>query len=197
VRFRALLLGQKARAHVRAIRAANSVLARQARMVVTIQRRVRGIAGRVKARLQKEKMAVYRELQSRQPYYYRMKDEYYRSQNMYHRVKVVKIQCMLRCPQARARVYHRRRHLAAMQIQKKVRDRQAIRRAKEQVEHRKVELAYRFGLVAMANMRIVMFFRRKRVERLAMKRVHAKILRWFLQEIVLVRKLRQAKLNFR
>jgi len=196
-RFVALLLGQKARARVRVLQQENDLQNRKNKLVVRIQKRIRGVLGRIKAREQRRKVLAYRELQSRQPYYYRLKDEYYRSQNMYHRAKVVKIQCLVRCHLARRRVYHQRRHLAVLRIQKFLLGKQVIQEARLKLAKMKRELAKRFALITMANLRIAMFLRRKRVERLAKKRLQVKIIKWFLSELVLINKLKQAKFNFR
>lgn len=195
--LKAVMLGQKARARVRILHAERNLLNRQGRMIVAIQRRQRGIAGRVKARIQKKKMELYRETMSRQPYYYRMKDEYYRSQNMYHRAKVVKIQCMVRCHQARFRVLNARLNKNARIIQKMARDRANIKKAKARVEEIKLEIANRMAKLVRSHMRIVMFMRRIRVQIAARKSAQIKVIKWFLKEGNIVWKLRRAKENFR
>jgi hypothetical protein len=195
--FKAIILGQKARLRVIQIRAANSLLQRQNRMIVAIQRRQRGIAGREKSRRQRKKLEQQRENFNRLPYYYRMKEEYYRTQNMYHRSRVVKIQCAMRCHLARARVYRQRREVAARKIQRKARSRANVAEAKAKVELARRELANKIAKIAMASLKIVLFVRRRKVEIATHKRLQAKIIRWFLTEVKIVHKLKHAKLNFR
>jgi hypothetical protein len=195
--FRAILLGQKARVRVRQLRAAKTLLHRQNVVAVVIQRRVRGILGRAKARQRKKKLEVQREEFNKLPYYYRMKDEYYRTQNMYHRSKVVKIQCAIRRRLARDKVWRVRRDQKARIIQRMAMRKFHMKQAQARIDEIKKQKAYRLVMIAHANLKLVLFVRRRKHEIAVKRRELVKVIRGFLFEANLVRKLWRAKENFR
>lgn len=195
--FRAILLGRKARQRVRQMRKAAMLRHRQSLAAVVIQRRQRGISGRKRAAEQQKKMALLREQLGRLPFYYRMKEEYYRTQNMYHRSKVVTIQCAIRCRLARDRVWRQRRDKKARIIQRMVLRKLHMNEALAQVEEIKQQRAYRLLVIANANLKLVLFVRRRKVEIAVKRRAQVKIIQEFLFEANLVHKLQAARNNFR
>eukprot|EP01041_Mallomonas_annulata_P006616 gene6616-13401_t len=144
-RFRLHALGQQAKAKIQAVRKERQRVAirnRQVRVLqrsyraylhrkelrrlqelrifkaaVTIQRHVRGRMGREYV---KTVRIAYEERMARNkvPMYYRLQQQYLRDQNLFHRGKIMIIQCAYRSYTARVVVEQRRRLRAARKIQK-------------------------------------------------------------------------------
>jgi len=191
--FVAIMLGQKARVRVNGIREANYRADLERRMAIRMQRLARGIAGRQLAMQQREIVERQRELANRIPYYYRMKNEYYLTQNMYHRPFVVKIQCMVRQRIARNRIHRRILDIAAAKIQREIRGFLDIKHAKMKLVELRVEKRKMMERTVTAINVVMRCIRRYE----AKKNRKAEMIKWFLGEIGVCIKLQKGLLNFR
>lgn len=187
------LLGMRARRYVRELRAELKQAALEYRSVIKIQRVTRGAQGRKKAIIRRKEWEVERERANRIPFYYRTKNDYYLTQNMFHRPFVLKIQCMVRRRLARNKVERRKRFLAAKKIQKMCRAVMAKIKALKEIEEikrkRRLQVAYVLRIQRVG---------RGFIGRSELKR-HKKIMvvKGFLQETHVVNIVRRAKRNFR
>lgn len=90
---------------------------RQCEAAVLVQRIARGKLGRMRADRHRKKHLLQMELASRKPYYYRMREEYYKTQNLFHRPYLIKIQCAIRQKLARQHLHMKYRDRHALRIQ--------------------------------------------------------------------------------
>jgi hypothetical protein len=138
-----------------------------------------------------EKRRIARE--NRMKAYYRLKEDYFRDQNTFHRPFVLTIQCFLRCRRALRRVSVLRRERSARTIQKAWQHFKVVQAAKRKVaivrEHRR-----KINAAATQIERIARGF----MGRYEFKR-HEYILvqKWFLHEIKQLGLIGQALTNFR
>lgn len=176
----AIMLGQKARKKVKQMRKDKKILKQRNYAAIEIQRIQRGIIGRVKFKNYMKLWLIQQErIQNRLPYYYRYKYEYYRTQNLFHRKYIIKIQCAIRMKLARLHVIKRRDYLAARKIQKMIRNHVGIEKAKIIIERRKSELHTQgFSIVGIQKI-IRGFLIRKRLN----KSRNVRVLQWFLLEV--------------
>jgi hypothetical protein len=176
----AIVLGQKARKKVKQIRKDKKILKHRNHAAIEIQRIQRGIIGRMKFKNYMNLWLIQQErIQNRLPYYYRYKYEYYRTQNLFHRKYIVKIQCAIRIKLARFHVKQRRYYLAARKIQKMIRNHVGIKKAKIIIERRKSELHTQgFSIVGIQKI-IRGFLIRRRLCKLR----NVGVLKWFLFEL--------------
>jgi len=176
----AIVLGQKARKKVKQIRKDKKILKHRNYAAIEIQRIQRGIIGRMKFKNCMNLWLIQQErIQNRLPYYYRYKYEYYRTQNLFHRKYIVKIQCAIRIKLARLHVKQRRYFLAARKIQRMIRNHVGIKKAKIIIERRKSELHTQgFSIVGIQKI-IRGFLIRRRLHKLR----NVGVLKWFLFEL--------------
>ncbi len=159
-----------------------------------VQRIVRGFLGRRKAlkrRIEFEQWLAIKN--ARIPAYYRLREEYYKSQNLFHRPYLIKIQCAFRCKKAREKVKERRREVSAKKIQQKWASYKQIRDAKVYV-HKRREMRRLQNRAAVQIQRVVRGFM-GRYE--AKKHEHAEIFKWFIQEVQSLGMIGRALQNFR
>jgi hypothetical protein len=159
-----------------------------------IQRVMRGVMARKRVRVLR--VAYNLSLDSkreRMKHYWRLKEDYYRDQNMFHRPFLLKIQCFFRTRRAVWRVRALRRQRAARNIQRAWARFKAIRAAKR----RAAELRYirlQLNLAATDIQKIVRGF----MGRYEFKRHEmAEINKWFLHEIKSLGLIGKALQNFR
>lgn len=159
-----------------------------------IQRVMRGVMARKRVRVLR--VAYNLSLDSkreRMKHYWRLKEDYYRDQNMFHRPFLLKIQCFFRTRRAVWRVRALRRQRAARNIQRAWARFKAIRAAKR----RAAKLRYirlQLNLAATDIQKIVRGF----MGRYEFKRHEmAEINKWFLHEIKSLGLIGKALQNFR
>lgn len=176
----AIVLGQKARKKVKQIRKDKKILKHRNYAAIEIQRIQRGIIGRMKFKNYMNLWLIQQErILNRLPYYYRYKYEYYRTQNLFHRKYIVKIQCVIRKKLARLHIKQRRYYLAARKIQKMIRNHVGIKKAKIIIERRKSELHTQgFSIVGIQKI-IRGFLIRRRLHKVR----NDGVLKWFLFEL--------------
>ena len=153
----------------------------------------RGWHGRRKAQACREKLERFKILEAKIPIYYRLRDDYYRAQNLHHRPFILRIQCFVRCCFAIRRMHVRRRQRAASRIQKKARARKAIRVAKKELTRRRDERR-RLDRAATKMQKIVRGFMGRYEFK---KNEKAEIAKWFLSEVKSLGLIGKALQNFR
>ena len=158
------------------------------------QRVVRGFLGRCKGnrrRIEVEELEALRA--ARVPAYYRLREEYYRDQNMFHRPYLIRMQCAYRCMLARVNMNDKRRQKAALDIEYMWYSYIAIQDAKAFLanlrEHRR-----RQNISAVHTQRIVRGYL-GRYE--AKKHEHTEIFKWFIGEVHSLGMIGRALQNFR
>jgi len=159
-----------------------------------IQRIARGCIGRRKALTKKlyvQKQEALR--QASMPAYYRLREDYYKSQNMFHRPYLITMQCAMRSARARFRVKNQRRLVSARKIQRAWRKHRDRKVAKKIVDNLR-ELRRRKNFGATQFQRIIRgFMGRYEVK----KHEKAEINKWFLHEIKQLGLIGRALQNFR
>ncbi len=191
--LRAQMLGRKARLFVKNKRIAMANEIKQRKAAVQIQRIVRGKLGRRKAKAAYIAQLRREELAARKPYYFRMRDEYYRTQNLFHRPYVLRLQRAMRCRLARNRVRFMKQSKAAVKIQKLCRCRIAKRKALLVVAERRLHRLTRIRSIVY----IQKVARGFRVRRELRKNMRVKMVLWFLKELRCRRMTQRAVKNFR
>ena len=144
----------------------------------TIQRHWRGIWGRERACARRIEWEKEEALRKRPPAYYRLKEDYYKEQNLFHKPYVIKIQCAQRCMWAWKRVDFLRRSKNARIIQAKARDFLAMKEAMRELK-RRIELKRKRNAAALDIQRLARG-RQGRYE--AAKHGHAEIVKWYIHE---------------
>jgi len=159
-----------------------------------IQRIVRGFLGRRKAARRQAEVEAYLAIKNaRVPAYYRLREEYYRSQNTYHRPFLIRIQCAYRCRLARGKALTRRRKVAVKRIEAKWLSYTQIRDAKIYVgKYREVRRLQNAAAVQVQ--RITRGFMGRYEAR---KHEHAEIFKWFIEEVHSLGMIGRALQNFR
>ncbi len=159
-----------------------------------IQRVIRGFLGRrkaIKRGIEVEQMEALKA--ARLPAYYRLRDEYYKSQNMFHRPYLIRIQCAYRCMLARMKYKVKKRQISVLKIENQWYSYLAIQSAKIYVaELRELRRLQNIGAVHMQ--RIIRGFL-GRYE--AKKHEHAEIFKWFIGEVQKQGLIGRALQNFR
>lgn len=192
--LKAIMLGYKARVEVVTIR--KLYIEKQCRIksAIEIQRIQRGIQGRLKFRNHLKKWLEEQEKAIRYiPQYYRLKAEYYKTQNIFHRRYLLTIQCAIRCRLARNKVWRQRRYLAACKIQRLISSFVAIKLAKHYVERLRIARKQLGLLVCSVQKLIRGFLGRQKFKRYKMR----DIILWFLREVHLNSLSSKAVKNFR
>lgn len=159
----------------------------------TIQRIARGIIGRRKSKEHRERVERIKFLESRIPLYYRLREDYYRSQNLHHRPYILRIQCFLRCRFAWRRVNGLRRQQAANRIQYMSRSRKAICAAKKELAVRRKRRAVLNRAATNIQRTVRGFMGRYEFK----KNEKAEIAKWFMNEIKSLGLIGKALQNFR
>ncbi len=159
-----------------------------------VQRIVRGFLGRRKAARRAAEVEAYLAIKNaRVPAYYRLREEYYRSQNMFHRPYLIKIQCAYRCVLAKRRVIHRRRKVAVKRIEAKWFSFTQIRDAKIYVgKFREIRRQQNAAAVQIQRITRGIMGRYE-----ARKHEHAEIFKWFIEEVHSLGMIGRALQNFR
>ena len=159
-----------------------------------IERVVRGFLGRRKAHLraiQREHDELLRA--ARIPAYYRIKEDYFKSQNMLHKGLVVKIQCAYRTMLARRVMRRKKRKRAVRRIEKFYRSCMQMRDAKAELARRR-EIWRQKNFAATEMQRIVRGF----MGRFEFKKhERAEIIKWFIDEVHALGMVGRALQNFR
>jgi hypothetical protein len=141
-----------------------------------IQRVWRGILGRTRAEAIKISMKSFRK---RDRLYYLLKSEYYRSQNMFHRPYVIKIQSCFRRHVARMKVSFIRSIKNALVIQRQFRGYKAMKSAKQRLKDLRA-LRVKRDLAIRLIQRVARGFMGRYEAR---KHYRANEVKWFLYEI--------------
>jgi hypothetical protein len=145
----------------------------------TIQRHWRGIWGRERAVARRIVWEHEEALRKRPPAYYRIKEDYFKEQNLFHKPYVIKIQCSQRCMVAWRRVDFMRRTKQAKIIQARARKWLEIKEAMRELRRRK-EWWRKRNAGALYIQRVARG-RQGRYE--ARKHHHAEICKWFINEV--------------
>lgn len=159
-----------------------------------MQRVARGFMGRrraVKRRIELEHLEMLRG--NRLPAYFRIKEDYFKSQNMLHRPYVIKIQCALRASVARHVTKGRRRKRAVRHIEKFWRSMLQIKEAKRELARRR-EIWRKKNFAATQIERVVRGFMGRYEFK---KHEKAMIIRWFAEEVHSLGLIGRALQNFR
>ena len=157
-----------------------------------IQRIHRGFIGRQKALLRQEE--IEKQLRkSRIPAYYRIRAEYYKSQNIFHRPYLIIIQCAYRCMKARMALMNKRRSKATSFIEIQWKKYQNIKEAKKYAELLR-EINKQKKSAAVQIQRIVRGFMGRYEFK---KHEHAEIFKWFIGEVHSLGLIGRALQNFR
>ena len=130
---------------------------------------------------------------NRLPAYFRIKEDYYKSQNMLHRPYVVKIQCALRASVARSIAKARRRKRAVQHVEKFWRSMLQIKDAKRELSRRR-EIWRKRNFAATQIERVVRGFMGRYEFK---KHEKAMIIRWFAEEVHSLGLVGRALQNFR
>lgn len=159
-----------------------------------IQRVVRGFLGRRKAFLraiQREHDELLRA--ARIPAYYRIKEDYFKSQNMLHKALVIKIQCAYRTMLSKRAMHKKKRKRAVRRIEKFYRSCLQMRDAKAELARRR-EIWRQKNFAATQMQRIVRGFMGRYEFK---KHERAEIIKWFIEEVHSLGMVGRALQNFR
>lgn len=191
--LKAIYLGLQARRRVKRIRADRADSLRRNKAAIQIQRIIRGVRDRRLVVQIRQDLAQELDARQRWPLYFRLKESYLKSQDLYHRKKVVKIQALIRRYLARKKVTVKRRDRSAKTIQSFMSSRKIIMEAKSV----RMELASKKYARVNLVPRIQKVVRGYLVRNRLRKAAATAVIRWAIKEITIRRHIAGAINNFR
>jgi hypothetical protein len=191
--LQAHLLGDKARKFVTEKRIRMILDRKQCLATTQIQRVARGRQGRKAAAKWRIEYDRRQALLNRAPYYYRMRDEYYRTQNMFHRPYLIKIQAAMRRKLAMLRVRRIKQARSVLKIVTLCKRHLARKKAQVIVQRQRKYHGKRWVSVVTIQRVLRGFVTRNEV----CKSLRIKFIVWFLKETRCRKMTRNALVNFR
>jgi len=143
-----------------------------------IQRVFRGFRARKRVARLRRSNALAEDSRKRLPAYYSIREDYYKSQNFYHKKFIVRIQCAIRSRKARDIVYYKRRDRSAVIMWRAWSMFKAKKKALVIVKRRREDIILRnHGAIEMQ--RIIRGFMGRYEAR---KHRHSEAIKWLLRE---------------
>lgn len=165
----------------------------QLRSAIDIERVVRGFMARRRVGKIRMKLRIKNAARKPRPAYYALREEYFSSQNFYHKRFVVRIQCAYRCRKARDIVYYKRRDKSCKIIKRCWAMYKAKKKAKAIVQRKREDIILRHHC-ATDIQRIVRGFMGRYEAR---KHRHAEAIKWILLEMKARGHIGKIVINFR
>ena len=192
----AIKLGQKIRIQYNQIKLNKKELIYKNKIIIKIQKIIRGMLGKIKA---KKQLILYNkklEELNKLPYYYRLKYNYYHTQNLLFNKNIIIIQKFIRCYLAKKIMKNKRKNKNAIIIKKQITKHYNIKQAKLILEIKKQEFQHKLAKIACANYIIIKFLIKYKKKQLLKKQLNIQIILWFLNENNIINKIKQIKINY-